>query len=64
MSDPKPSHTMHTLAKVQAYYGVTEDVLEKQGVEILSKMLDAAYDDDIDTLHQLGYHIFSSNSVC
>ena len=57
-------HTLKNLEKVKAYYGVTEETLRTQTAEILGKMLEAAHDDNVDELHQLGYYIFSANTAC
>lgn len=59
----KPSHTLKNLEKIKDFFGVTEDVLKKQATDILEKMLDAAHADDFNTLHQLGYCLFTTNSV-
>ena len=55
--------TYKNLNKIIDFYGVTEATLKQQGADILSKMLEAAHKDDMDKLHNLGYHIFAPNSV-
>lgn len=47
------------LKKITNFLNVSEDALFSQDVELLGKMIQAAEDDDMFKVHQLGYDVKS-----
>ena len=47
------------LKKVTSFLNVSEDALFSQDVELIGKMIQAAEDDDMFKVHQLGYNVKS-----
>ena len=51
--------TWSNFNKIKDFYGVTEETLKLVKKDILEKMFKAVHTDDLQTLHNLGYFIFS-----